>query len=344
MKPSINIVMSMMKSYILPIIAAVAMLTYSCTPGEDPIVPSNNYSVIRFEFPQGNNSWDMDLKEIHDTYGVYLLYKDINDKDLNKTWTAIPTGNLFYGNPLNDSQVQYYVNFFKNNFFNYLTPSFTKNSMPVKIYMLDNLRSVPRDAEDDGYNGPNGYSQYFINTKFDGFDYWAISFKNSEMTDDNVMDSDGVTPLLKIKRCAFLYKLLVNALKNEDIVEPTSFGEGTDYQTAYRTTDSAASNYYMKRGFIDVLTADFQLNRNGMREAPSLYVSYWRSTQQIEPEVGAHRDFMVYVRAAMFYTQAEFFAKYDAEEYPLIAEKYGIVTDYFRNKVGIDLEQVAIGK
>ena len=36
----------------------------ACTPSEDPITPSGNYSVLRMEFPQGNNSWDEDIKEI----------------------------------------------------------------------------------------------------------------------------------------------------------------------------------------------------------------------------------------------------------------------------------------
>lgn len=65
----------------------------ACTPSEDPITPSGNYSVLRMEFPQGNNSWDEDIKEIHDKYGVYLLYKDITPADLNRKWTGIGTGN-----------------------------------------------------------------------------------------------------------------------------------------------------------------------------------------------------------------------------------------------------------
>ena len=32
---------------------------------ENDVTPSGNYSVLRFEFPQGNNSWDKEIEEIH---------------------------------------------------------------------------------------------------------------------------------------------------------------------------------------------------------------------------------------------------------------------------------------
>ena len=31
---------------------------------ENDVTPSGNYSVLRFEFPQGNNSWDKEIEEI----------------------------------------------------------------------------------------------------------------------------------------------------------------------------------------------------------------------------------------------------------------------------------------
>lgn len=330
-----------MKYSIFAISIVMSLLTFSCAPDEDPLEPSGNYSVLRFEFPQGNNSWDAELKEIHDNYGVYLLYKEITEKDLNKSWTAVPTGNLYYGEALNDQQVQYYVDFFKNNFFAYISPEFAKNSMPIKIYMLDNLRAVPQGSQDE--TAEDGYSSYFINTRFDGFDYWAVSFKQNEIDDPEATDLDGLTSMLKIKRCAFIYKLLVNALQNGDLEEPVEFGEETDYQTSYTVEPAAygTNNYYLNRGFINALTTDFQYNRNGLRETTSTYVSYWKSTQTIEPAVGAHRDFMVYVRAAMFYTRRQFYRKYNQADFPLISKKYECVIDYFKNTVGIDLEGIA---
>ena len=45
------------------------MLT-SCY-NEGDVTPSGNYSVLRLEFPQGNNSWD---KEIKDTMFMGYIY------------------------------------------------------------------------------------------------------------------------------------------------------------------------------------------------------------------------------------------------------------------------------
>jgi hypothetical protein len=49
-----------MKRFIYITVASLITMT-ACTPSEDPITPSGNYSVLRMEFPQGNNSWDEDI-------------------------------------------------------------------------------------------------------------------------------------------------------------------------------------------------------------------------------------------------------------------------------------------
>ena len=97
-----------MKRFIYITAASLITMT-ACTPSEDPITPSGNYSVLRMEFPQGNNSWDEDIKEIHDKYGVYLLYKDITPADLNRKWTGVGTGKLYYGDDVPGTEVPYYV-------------------------------------------------------------------------------------------------------------------------------------------------------------------------------------------------------------------------------------------
>ena len=121
---------------------------------ENDVTPSGNYSVLRFEFPQGNNSWDKEIEEIHNIYGVYLIYKDISTQDLNRKWTSLGTGKLYYGNDLTDEQVPYYLNFLKNHVLNYVSPEIAKTVLPVKIYMLDNLRGLlPGEDPDDSGTG-----------------------------------------------------------------------------------------------------------------------------------------------------------------------------------------------
>ena len=110
----------------------------SCSTEEDALTPSGNYSVLRMKFPQGDNDFDQEIKAIHDQYGVYLLYKEITEEDLNRTWVSQGTGLIYRGLDLPDSDVPFYVDFFKQQIFPNLTPEMTRSGFPVKIYMMKN--------------------------------------------------------------------------------------------------------------------------------------------------------------------------------------------------------------
>ena len=138
-----------MKQIILLIAISSIFILTSCY-NEGDVTPSGNYSVLRLEFPQGNNSWDKEIKDIHDVYGVYLLYKGITPQDLNRKWTSLGTGKLYYGNDLTDEQTPYYVDFLKNHVLNYVTPEIAKLVLPAKIYMLDNLRGLYPGEDPNG--------------------------------------------------------------------------------------------------------------------------------------------------------------------------------------------------
>ena len=129
----------------------------SCTQTDDPLEPSGNYSPVRFDFPQGDNEWDERIEQIHKTYGVYLIYKNVTAEDLNRTWVSAGTGDLYYGDDLPDEEVPFYVDFFEQQIFPYFTPEGIQKSFPVKIYMLKHLRAEARDfGEDNGGTGTGG--------------------------------------------------------------------------------------------------------------------------------------------------------------------------------------------
>ena len=79
---------------------------------EDDIIPSEKTMVLRFDFPQGNNSWDEDLVKINEEFGVCMIYKDIEEGDYNRSWTG---GGVFaaefHGQDLNDEQAQFLYEF-----------------------------------------------------------------------------------------------------------------------------------------------------------------------------------------------------------------------------------------
>ena len=47
---------------------------------EDALTPTEGGIELRFKVPQGTNSWDDDISQIQKDFGVYLIYKDLQDE------------------------------------------------------------------------------------------------------------------------------------------------------------------------------------------------------------------------------------------------------------------------
>ena len=47
---------------------------------EDALTPTEGGIELRFKVPQGTNSWDDDISQIQKDFGVYLIYKDLQDR------------------------------------------------------------------------------------------------------------------------------------------------------------------------------------------------------------------------------------------------------------------------
>ena len=168
------------------ILAAVALFN-ACT-SEDDLTPSGNYSPIRGGFPQGDSEYDSIINDIKNDYGVYLLYKDITEEDLNRDWVSAGTGDIYVGGydeerddpawNLPEAHLPFYVNFFYSYIFPNLSKEFAQTTFPVKIYMIHNLRTEPRDfGEGNEESGSGTTTDPFKSIKLGNFDNWAISFK-----------------------------------------------------------------------------------------------------------------------------------------------------------------------
>ena len=101
----------MKKIYILwGLLACMALFT-SCYE-EDTLTPTEGGIELRFKVPQGNNSWDDDIAQIYEDYNVYLIYKDLQRADFNRSWTGISYGSGYEGQGcVNDEMTNYYVKF-----------------------------------------------------------------------------------------------------------------------------------------------------------------------------------------------------------------------------------------
>ncbi|MEZ3559660.1 MAG: hypothetical protein K1V86_09415 [Duncaniella sp.] len=298
-----------------------------CNNDEDPIQPTGNYSVLRFEFPQGNNPFDEEIKEIHDKYDVYLLYKDITDTDLNRQWQSLGTGKLLTGDPVPDEYVPFYINFIKNHVFQYLSPEVVRAGLPVKIYMLENFGEVNTQGSGTG-TGTGGIgtpNTSIVTTKTDGFDYWAISFKREGIEEN---DPDA----MRQARCQFIYQMILPQYKSGKIVESQTIHDKLDFETSF-STDVDDPDYRLNRGFPHRVTNKFQLSTG----------TYYAS--QIHPSNPAyHVDydyFLTWIRICMFMSRAEIEEMY--ADYPLIREIYNDVIEYMLDTYQIDLEGIYKG-
>ena len=146
----------MRKINLILAIIGLASLNYSCY-NEDKLTPSGQFIPSGLPFPQGDNPWDKDIVELHNTYGVYVFYKDVTEALLNRDWTSAGTGDIYTGGDLNNDKVQFYVDFIKNDVFKYVNKDLVTKTLPVRLYLLDNFRTRPRiEVDDDDDTGTGG--------------------------------------------------------------------------------------------------------------------------------------------------------------------------------------------
>ena len=320
-----------MKKTILYTLLGLLSLS-SCSKDEDPIQPSGNYSVLRFDFPQGNNPYDEDIVKIHDIYNTYIIYKDITAQDLNRQWQGLGTGKLKECDPVAEEDVAFYVDFFKNHVFAFMTPEAVMKSLPVKLYCVRNLRDV---EDEDNSSSSSGTGSVVDNSpvivKTDGFDYWALSF-----TDEGLANRDEAG--MRFARCKFLYIIIKDLYENGLIKEPLDIRSKITWYKSDGTylpleADPRSSNYPYKRGLPDrVVEKDF-------KEYLPQFITQWMrefTAYSIENDW-----FLNYCRTAMYYGKDYVEKKY--ARYPLVLEIYNDIVKLMQEQYGIDLEGIYQG-
>ena len=84
---------------------------------EDALTPTEGGIELRFKVPQGTNSWDDDISQIQKDFGVYLIYKDLQDEDFNRSWTGGASTNYKGEGCINDEMAKFYTEFMKKHVF-----------------------------------------------------------------------------------------------------------------------------------------------------------------------------------------------------------------------------------
>lgn len=222
----------------ITIVALAALSIFNaCRENEDDITPSGNYSPIRGGFPQGNSTLDDSIYQIKQDYGVYLLYKDVTETDMNRTWESAGTGNIIVAGDeaerekgtwdLPEDHLRFYVKFFYDYIFPNITKEFAQSTFPVKIYMIHNLREEARDFgnedEEEGENNENVGTGVAPNKNLHigTFDNWVISFPE-DVAKGTATGADAEY-MLKQQRSIFMTNVIKNSIQKGDIKAPNEF-------------------------------------------------------------------------------------------------------------------------
>lgn len=289
------------------------MLISACSREEEELTSLNLFSPTRFDFPQGNNSWDDKIVEIQKEFGISLIYKDFTYKDLNKNWIT-PSGAVYYGNNLNDEQAEFYVDFLEKQVFKYLDKEIFKIVKAQYFYLVDSLHNTI---------GP------FIvphEMKTNGLDFWAICFLPEHVESFNNNDE----AFIKRRRNIAIFPVIEKAVNRGIITEPVDFKNGIDYSTAlkYRDYDSEHEDYFLRRGFVHKVYLDF-----------SRY-TYNTSITTLSKQ---GEDFLQYIKIAMFLTKEEFNTLYPISEYPLLHTRYEMLIKHLKTNYNIDVQAISEG-
>ena len=332
------------------VITLAALLSFNaCSENEDAITPSGNYSPIRGGFPQGDSRYDSLINDIKNEYGVYLIYKDITEEDLNRDWVSAGTGDIYVGGyederddwswNLPEAHLPFYVDYFHNYIFPNISKEFANSTFPVKIYMIHNLRTEPRDyGEENNGNVGGTDTDPHKSIKLGNFDNWAISFS------EEVIEGGDAEYTLRQQRCMFMIQAIYNAIEKGGITSPDEFWTGFDFSQDKKMNhvDPNKENYKYNLGFADMINDNFGTGVQKQVWVPA-YANetscyYWEKDKYPN-----YNLFTTYIKNAMWLTPEEFETRYPQGKYPMIREKYEIVVNHMLETYGIDLVGIARG-
>lgn len=332
------------------LILLAGIVSFSACQDEENIIPSGNYSPIRGGFPQGDSEYDTVIYNIKQKFGVYLLYKDITEEDLNRDWVSAGTGDLYVAGyederelgawNLPEEHLPFYVDYFNSYIFPNISPEFAKTSFPVKIYMIHNMRTEPRDFGDSIQSGGGTETDPSKFIKLGNFDNWAISFKEEIINGT----SGNTEETLKKQRCIFIIQAIYNAMDKGEITSPEEFWSGYDFSDSNKKIDHSdknSDNYKYKLGLVDDIYDHFATT--GRTNEVWNYKEYIKSFSNWARDNKDNNLFNAYIKNAMWLTPEEFELRYPKSQYPIITEKYEIAVRHMKEKYGIDLQGVAYG-
>ena len=282
--------------------------------------------MLRFEFPQGTNAWDDDIREIQEEFGVYVIYKDIDTSDLNRTWTEGVNNATYYGQESTDEQAKYVVDFLKHHVFAYLTPEITRCVLPMYWYIIyDSYRP------DIVYWPDMMVLKYPVQYRFDGLDFWSMCWFYGEFDlDYGGIETPETETEYKKERVEVLYTIFDRAFENGNIQVPEEFYDGFDFQTEVESGSGYEldENFYVMRGFPGVFYGPYGRGFSALNSIDAITLE---------------QNFLEYIHLILWKTKEELEEMWPKDIYTFLWEKRTYVANYVKNVYHVDIEAIAYG-
>lgn len=293
----------------------VLSIVYSCHE-EEALEPLSTEMSLRFEFPEGDAAWDLDIADIAEKYKTYLIYKNLTTEDFNQAWKG--SSGVLTGSPLNEERALFYTTFMKDHVFAFLNPKVTEQVLPVYIYMAYNVYSTTL------------WGKAPTSDKYDGMDFWCFCLES---------DSEEIVfpfqPLVrprtawdfKLRRGIILKNIIDRIVDKGKIDIPSVFTDDFDYVTEvkYLLGDENDKNYYKKRGFPGQLGGRYD------SFGKLLYIK----------DTSPRKNFIDYMHLAIRYTRDSVAILYPPSEYPKIIQYYDFTVDYLKKDYNWDIAKAA---
>lgn len=321
----------------------LACLTFTSCYEDDSITPDEFGGSGRFEFPQGDNSWDEEIAEIYNTYGIRLIYKDIKDEDFDRNWTGGSGGGGGVGfmsyhlsETTNPDMIRFYVTFIKEHILQFTSPQIRDRVFPMYWYLAYNFYLL---HDYSAFGGPKMYTAQTNHGDINLMDFWITCFwgQNANAGADPLQTwmspVSGNKATYDTHRFTILRIIMTTAIERGNIVVSDEFSTGLDFTTQLVTGETAANqqdpNYYLKRGFPGSVTI-----LDG--------VLAFQKTTAPRP-ISPNNLFSGYLQIMMAFNAAQREEMFPAATYPLLKQKFDYVGNYMKQRYDIDLEAIANG-
>lgn len=208
----------MIKNKIFWIMLCVLLGVISCTD-EDKAGDADWFSLLRFDFPQGTNSWDQEIEQIAKDWGMYIIYKDIDSVDLNRKWSVVQasTSPVYVCDEPSGENIQVYLELVKD----WLLGSLDKtkpedlSQLPLYLYLVNDFR-------DNNPKSPT-YNKH-VQLKKDGLDYWSLSFTSKELSTELTRE------MIHAVACSFSYPGLKARFSSGEYEIAPGFASMSNYE------------------------------------------------------------------------------------------------------------------